>query len=36
MLIARTTVAGAMAVISQLKENINIKLQESIEITDSF
>ena len=35
MPIDHTTVAGAMAVISQLKENLNIKLQESIEITES-
>ena len=35
MLIAHTTVAGAMVVMSQLKENLKIKLQESIEITES-
>ena len=36
MLITRTTVAGTMAIISQLKENLNVKLQESLEITESF
>ena len=36
MPIARTTVAGAMAITSQLNENLKIKLQESIEITESF
>ena len=35
MLIARITVAGAMALPSQLKENLNIILQESVEITES-
>ena len=32
MPIAHTTVAGATAVTSQFKENLNIKLQESIEL----
>ena len=32
MPIARTTVTGAMAVTSQFKENLNIKLQESIKL----
>ena len=32
MPIAHTTVAGAMAIISQFKENLNIKLQESIKL----
>ena len=32
MSIARTTVAGATAVTSHLKENLNIKLQESIKL----
>ena len=36
MPIARITVAGAMAVASQLKANPKIKLQESIESTESF
>ena len=36
MPIAHTTVAGAMAVMSQLKENHNIKLKESFEIAESF
>ena len=36
MPIARTTVAGVTAVTSQLRENLKIKLQESIEITESF
>ena len=36
MLLTCTTVAGATAVTSQLKENLNIKLQESVEITDSL
>ena len=36
MLIASTIVVGATAVTSQLKENLKIKLQESIEITESF
>ena len=36
MPITHTTVAGAIAVTSQLKENLNIKLQESVEITESF
>ena len=36
MLITHTTVAGATAVTSQLKENLEIKLQKSIESTDSF
>ena len=35
MLIARTTVAGATAVTSKLKENLYIKLPESVEITES-
>ena len=35
MLIAHTTVAGTMAVMSQLIENLKIKLQESIEIAGS-
>ena len=35
MLIAHTTVAGATAITSQLKENLRIKLQESVEITES-
>ena len=34
--IAHTTVAGAMAVIIQLKENLKIRLQESIESIESF
>ena len=36
MLTACTTVAGAMAVTSQLKENLKIKLQEYIEIIETF
>ena len=32
MLIVRTTVAGAMAVTSQFKGNLHIKLQESIKL----
>ena len=36
MPIAHTIVAGSIAVTSQLKENLKIKLQESIEITESF
>ena len=36
MPIARTTVAGTTAVTSQLEENLKIKLQESIEITEIF
>ena len=36
MPIARTTMAGTMAVTKQLKENLKIKLQESIESTKSF
>ena len=36
MPIARTTVACAMDVASQLQENLNIKLQESFEITENF
>ena len=36
MLITRTTVAGAIAVTSQLKGNLNIRLQESLEIIESF
>ena len=36
MPIAPTTVAGAMAVTSHLKENLNIKLQDSVEITEIF
>ena len=35
MLIDCTTVAGATAVTSQLKENLEIKLQESVKITES-
>ena len=35
MSIACPTVAGAATVTSQLKKNLNIKLQESIEITES-
>ena len=35
MPIACTTAAGAMAVTSQFKENLKIKLQESVEITES-
>ena len=35
MPIARIIVAGAMATTSQLKENLNIKLQEFVEITES-
>ena len=35
MPIAHTTMAGAMALTIQFKENPNIKLQESIEITES-
>ena len=34
--IAHTTVSGAAALTSQLNENLNIKLQESIEIMESF
>ena len=36
MPITHTTVAGATAVTSQLKENLKIKLQESIESIESF
>ena len=36
MPIACSTVAGTMAVTSQLKENLKTKLQESIESTESF
>ena len=36
MPISHTAVAGTMAVTSQLEENFNIKLQESVEITESF
>ena len=36
MAITRTTVAGAMTVEIQLKENLNIKLKEAVEITESF
>ena len=36
MPITCTTVAGAMSVTSYLKENLNIKLKESVEITESF
>ena len=36
MPIACTTVASAMAVKSQLKENLNIELQESIKIYRKF
>ena len=36
MPIACTTMAGAIDVTSQLKENFNIKLQESVEIAESF
>ena len=36
MPIAHTIVAVFMAVTSQLKENLNIKIQESIKITESF
>ena len=36
MPIAHTAVVGATAVTSQLKENLKIKLQKSIEITESF
>ena len=32
MPIARTTVTGATAVTNQFKENLNIKLQESIKL----
>ena len=35
MPISRTTVAGSAAVTSQLKENLKIKLQESVKITES-
>ena len=35
MSIVRTTVAGATAVAIQLKENLSIKLQKSIEQTES-
>ena len=36
MPIVRTTVASATAVTSKLKENLNIKLKESVEIMESF
>ena len=36
MLISHTTVAVAIIVTSQLKKNLNIKLQESVGITESF
>ena len=36
MLIACNKMVGAIVVTSQLKENLNIKLQESVEITESF
>ena len=36
MPIAHTTVAGAVAITSQLKENLTIHLQESVEIIESY